>query len=125
MTQTAILKLTDEIHQYMERENCVVRAVVGLSKSLYCIDPNILLHKLENIGVRGLPQNLFASFLPAWKQAAFCNNNTSNLESIVKGVVPQGSILGCILFVVYINDTCVMIVISLVRFCLLMIQTSS
>ena len=89
----------------MERKNHVVGVFLDLSKAFDSIDHNILLDKLENNGVRGLPLKLLASYLSDRKQAVFCNNNISDLKTIIKGV-PQGSILGPILFLVYINDVC-------------------
>ena len=89
----------------MERKNHVVGIFLDLSKAFDSIGYNILFDKLENIGVRGLPLKLLASYLSARKQAVFCNNDRSNLKTIIKGV-PQGSILGPILFLVYINDIC-------------------
>ena len=67
------------------------------------LDHKILFYKLEHLGNRGLPLKLFQSYLDCRKQAIYCNENYSLLKSIYKGV-PQGSILGPILFLVYIND---------------------
>ena len=63
---------------------------IDLIESFQSIDHKILLHKLEHYGFRGIVY-------------AFNNYCTSNPKSIICGV-PQGSILGSILFILYVND---------------------
>ncbi len=54
-----------------------------MSKAFHSIDHNMLLDKLENIGVRGLPLKLFASYLSGRKQLVFCSNHMSNKKKIL------------------------------------------
>ena len=67
------------------------------------IDHNILLHKLEFYGVRGLALNWFQSHLTDRKQYVLYNNVQSQTLDITCGV-PQGSVLGPLRFLIYVND---------------------
>ena len=62
-----------------------------------------LLSKLNFYEIRGIPQQWFADYLTNRKQFVCINNSNSSLSNISCGV-PQGSILGPILFLIYIND---------------------
>ena len=76
---------------------------LDLSKAFDTINHDIVITKLEHMGIRGLANDWFKSYLSERKQYLESHDEKSPLETIKCGV-PQGSILGPILFLIYIND---------------------
>ena len=102
-TELASLELADRIIQNLDNKQSPINFYLDLSKAFDTLDHGILLHKLHYYGITGTAYNLFKDYLSNRKQYVEFDNIPSTLLDIKTGV-PQGSILGPLLFIIYIND---------------------
>ena len=102
-TTHAIIEVVDKLTETMDQGKATIGVFLDLSKAFDTIKHDILLDKLAHYGVRGTPLDWFKSYLTGRLQQVYYHNTLSNLASILCGV-PQGSILGPLLFLIYIND---------------------
>ena len=100
----AILDLTNRLTQALASGKVAMAILLDVRKCFDMLDRNVLLSKLEHYGVRGVSLDLLKSYFKDRKQRVFFKNCYSNtLEDILWGVL-QGSIMGVLLFLIYVND---------------------
>ena len=97
------MQLIDKINNAVEEKKSSTGIFLDLSKAFDTIDHNILLYKMDNYGFGGIVYEWFKSYLSNRKQYVSVDSNRSDLQHIICGV-PQGSTLGPLLFILYIND---------------------
>ena len=99
----ALVSLTEAIRNTLDNKRFGCGIFIDLQKTFDTVNHEILLSKLEHYGVRGCALEWFRSYLSDRKQYVSVNGSSSNLLPITCGV-PKGSVIGPLLFLIYIND---------------------
>ncbi len=103
-TQQAAAVLIDKISQGLNKNFKVATVFLDMSKAFDCVDHDILLEKLLSYGIRGVAHSWFRSYLEGRRQKVFFNGSLSNNTLQMKFGVAQRSILGPVLYPIYVND---------------------
>ena len=102
-TQHVLIRLLEDWKTKLDNNYIVGAVLMDLSKAFDCIPHDLLIAKLNAYGVDENALVLIYSYLKRREQSVRINNTYSSFQTILSGV-PQGSVLGPILFNVYIND---------------------
>ena len=102
-TTLALIEITDNILKDLEEGMHTAGIFIDFKKAFDTVDHNILFSKLEHYGIRGQALDWLKSYLTNRQQFAYVNGKNSTKQKITYGV-PQGSVLGPLLFLIFTND---------------------
>ena len=102
-TMSTIAKFTNDLFTGINNNKSTIACFIDLAKAFDTVNHKILITKLEYLGITGNLNKLFQNYLSNRKQRTSIENRSSDFRNITCGV-PQGSILGPMLFLIYVND---------------------
>ena len=102
-TNLATINILEDINTCLDEGKWSISLFLDFKKAFDTVNHEILLHKLYHYGIRGIAHNWFTTYLNNRNQYVQIEDTKSQLQKIETGV-PQGSVLGPILFILYIND---------------------
>lgn len=112
-TTLAVFNYIQETLNIINKKQYAVGLLLDMCKAYDKVKFNILLNKLYDIGIRGIAHKWFKSYLTnryQYVQLEYYNYSTQEIENIrsegrkLTASIPQGSVIGCLLFLIYVND---------------------
>lgn len=102
-TETALVRVTNDLLMAMDIDQTSLLLLLDLSAAFDTVNHSILIHRLEHlVGIKGSALDWFRSYLSNRSQRVFFNNSLSDYSTVKYGV-PQGSVLGPLLFCLYMS----------------------
>ena len=109
----SVYKFIQEAINVINKKKYAVGILLDMTKAYDKVQYDILLNKLQGIGIRGKTHEWFKSYLENREhqvEVEFYNEHTKEIQHIrsdskqINASIPQGSVIGCLLFIIYIND---------------------
>ena len=102
-TETALCSIVSDLLEYMDNGKCAILILLDLSAAFDTVDHELLIDDLMYIGVEGVALNWFKSYLENRSYHVIINGTKSERRTLQRGV-PQGSVLGPVLFSIYTTE---------------------